>query len=101
MVPFAYEADDFEKLESIDLQTESNREWPSGWVAYETIRLDNLIAQANRYAEKPIRLADPMLGTLKVSGRFRISDSHGFVARICALFDLQAVPEQDAVYLRK
>lgn len=99
---FAYRADDFSKVaDNAVRQSPKTRDWPSGWVEYETIRLDHVISQANNYAAKPIRLADPSLGSLQISGRFRISDTNGFISRICDLFDLRAVAESDATYLRK
>lgn len=99
---FAYRSADFKNVtENADNQAQNNTDWPRGWVEYESIRLDNLISQVNKYAAKPIRLADPSLGFLKVSGRFKISDTDGFVARICDLFDLRAVAESDAIFLRE
>lgn len=99
---FAYLANDFSKVMDEGLrQSSKNVDWPSGWIEHESIRLDHLITQANSYAVKPIRLADPSLGSLKVSGRFRISDTNGFISRICDLFDLRAVAENDATYLRQ
>lgn len=78
-----------------------NNDWPSGWVEYESIRLDALVVKANAYAAKPIVLEDSVIGALTVSGRFKINDTEGFVARICELFDLTATTGRDGTYIRK
>src|SRR3546814_2889201 len=33
--------------------------WPDGWAEYRSIRLDRLVAEANRYAVLPIMIDDP------------------------------------------
>lgn len=55
---------------------------------YDSIRLADLVAQANRNASTPIRFADPAIGERKVSGRFRIDDAAVLAERLALLFDL-------------
>ncbi len=45
------------------------REWP----------LARLVAEMNRYSSVPLRLGDPSLGTLPISGSFKASDQHSFL----------------------
>lgn len=54
---------------------------------YQGITVAALIAEANRGADRPIRLADPALGEKRVSGRFRIDDTALLAERLAALFD--------------
>ena len=78
-----------------------NRDWPSGWVESKAIRLDALVALANNYADKPIKLESAQLGALEVSGRFKVSDTDGFIASICKLFNLASRTDISGIYLRK
>lgn len=54
---------------------------------YQAITLAALVAEANRDAARPIRLASPALGEQRVSGRFRIDDTERLAERLAALFD--------------
>lgn len=82
--------------------SDANREeWPTGWVEYRSIRLDDLVAQVNAYAGKPIKIDDASIAGLKISGRFKIDDADGFVSRICQLFDLSARSDGSGIYLRR
>ncbi len=75
--------------------------WPDGWAEYRSIRLDRLVAEANRYAVLPIMIDDPAIAALEVSGRFHISQTERFADRIAGLFGLSLVSEADAIHLRR
>lgn len=72
--------------------------WPLGNEEYRSARLADLVATANRYSLRPIKLSDPSLANLKVSGRFRLSDSEHFADSVAQLFDLD-VEKRDAEFL--
>ena len=55
---------------------------------YDSIRIADLVRLANATAQRPIRLCDPKLGELRISGTFRIDDTGLLATRIGALFDL-------------
>ena len=78
----------------------NRRDWPQGWTEYSAIPLRILIADANRYARPPIVLDDPMVGALLVSGRFRLTETDRFSARIAELFDLARSRRADAIHLQ-
>jgi len=64
---------------------------------FENASLASVIAEANRGAATPIRLADPAIGRLKVSGRFRIDNTAQVAVRLADLFALgvdQSQPNQ-------
>lgn len=75
--------------------------WPEGWAEYRSIRLDQLVAEANRYAVVPIRIDDSASAALQVSGRFHISDTEAFAERVASLFNLSVEPTADAIHLRR
>lgn len=78
-----------------------DRDWPNGWVEYREISLGALVAEANRYAAHPVRLDDPEIGALKVSGRFKLTDTETFVDRTAELFDLAVSRQPDGTYLER
>ncbi|WP_188064325.1 FecR family protein [Sphingobium sp. KCTC 72723] len=56
---------------------------------FDMAPLSQVIAEANRGAAIPIRVADPAVGALKVSGRFRVDNPELTADRLAALFDLK------------
>lgn len=63
--------------------------------------LGTLIADVNRYAARPIRLASPRLAVLRISGHFRTDDSARLAAHLAALFDLRVdTSDPAAIVLR-
>lgn len=55
---------------------------------YRNVRLADIVSEANRHAEVPIRFADPETGAETVSGRFRTDDTALLAERLAILFDL-------------
>jgi transmembrane sensor len=96
--PMAYPASGFRPYFIAD-RVIDDRDWPSGWVEYREISLAALVAQANRYAARPIILDDSETGELKVSGRFKLTDTETFVSRTAELFDLGVARQSDGIYL--
>lgn len=75
--------------------------WPDGWAEYRSIRLDRLVAEANRYAPVPIVIDDSAVAAREVSGRFHISKTEPFAHRIATLFGLQVERGPGAIHLRR
>ncbi|WP_257545450.1 FecR domain-containing protein [Sphingopyxis sp. DBS4] len=75
--------------------------WPEGWAEYRSIRLDQLVAEANRYAVIPIVIDDTASAALEVSGRFRLSETDAFAERIASLFGLSVERSANAIRLRR
>lgn len=57
---------------------------------FEQVPLSTVVAEANRGSSTPIKIADPDIGFLKVSGRFHIDDTDQVAERLAVLFDLEA-----------
>ncbi|WP_246543310.1 FecR family protein [Novosphingobium profundi] len=55
---------------------------------FERTPLSAIIAEANRGSKTAIRIADPAIGALRVSGRFRVDDPEQVADRLATLFDL-------------
>ncbi|GAA4773287.1 FecR family protein [Stakelama sediminis] len=66
-------------------------QWPSGMLGFDDTPLAEAVAEANRYSTYRLRLADPELGRLKVSGAYRAGDLNGFAEAVAASFHLHLV----------
>lgn len=99
--PLAYRADDAALRLGARSSDFGDSDWPSGWAEYRTVRLDQLVAAANRYAAVPIIIMDPAIARHEASGRFRISQTDTFVRRLAQLFDLAVERRADGIYLQR
>lgn len=95
---FTFRADDFAILPP---GKTGDRDWPGGWAEYRSIRLEELVNQANQYAVQPIILDDGSLADLQVSGRFNIREPERVAVNIQKLFDLILVRKTDGIHLRR
>lgn len=69
---------------------------------YERTPLAAVVAEANSDSATAIRLGDPSIGTLRVSGRFRVNDADQVAERLATLFDLEVErTKPDEITLRK
>ncbi|MBB6064579.1 FecR family protein [Pseudoxanthomonas broegbernensis] len=66
-----------ERLAETDLA--SARGWTEGTLVVREWPLARLLAEMNRYTESPLRLADPGLAGLEISGSFKPSDQQSFL----------------------
>lgn len=64
--------------------------WPRGDLVFKQRRLDELLAEMNRYSPVQLRLADPALGALTVSGVFHAGDQDALVAALEQGWSLRA-----------
>lgn len=62
-----------------DTELARARGWTEGMLVVREWPLARLVAEMNRYASVPVRLGDPSLGTLPISGSFKASDQHSFL----------------------
>lgn len=60
-----------------------------GMIEFDDTRLAEAVAQVNRYADRPVRLADPALGEMRVTGAFRAGDARGFAEGAAVALDLE------------
>ena len=69
--------------------------WTQGRHIFRGTPLHMAIDEVNRYATKKVRLGDPSLGDLPVSGNFIVGDSEVVVDAFAALLPLRAVEAGD------
>ncbi|MDQ8756239.1 FecR domain-containing protein [Sphingosinicella sp. LHD-64] len=75
--------------------------WPQGIADFERITLAELVARANRYANRPIVIAEPEIGQLTLSGRFRINDPDRLAANAVSLLNLKVDEEPARLVIRR
>lgn len=69
--------------------------WTRGDLIFKNRRLDSLLQEMNRYATTPLRLADPALGAMTVSGVFHYDDQAALVAALERGWALRAERRHD------
>ncbi len=77
--------------------------WETHRLAYDNAPLSQVIADLNRYVERPIRLADPSLDGLLFTGRVPLQGETGMLRRIEADLpvEAQAQPSTNEIILRR
>ncbi|MGO4686621.1 FecR family protein [Brevundimonas sp. 2YAF1] len=61
-------------------------QWREGLVAFNDTPLSEAVAEINRYTNRPIQLADPEVGRLRVSGSFRVAEPERFAHTMAEVF---------------
>ncbi len=67
--------------------------WESHRLAYDKAPLSQVVADLNRYVERPIRLADPSLAALPFSGLMTLEGETGMLRKIEADLPVEAQPQ--------
>lgn len=75
--------------------------WRTGQLRFDETPLRDAVASFNRYSSSPIRIADPRLADLPVSGLFRTDSAKSFVAALTHLFPIKAKQQDGAIFLTK
>ncbi|GAB3344945.1 FecR family protein [Marilutibacter aestuarii] len=88
----------FSSVEALDLPMAEG--WPRGELVFRDRRLEDLVLEMNRYSAKPLRLGDPSLAGLSVSGVFRANAQGELVAALQEGWGLGVEEEGDAIVLR-
>ena len=64
---------------------EAKPDWQQHRIVFNDTSLRNAVAEFNRYLIRPIKINDPELASLSLSGTFDLSDSQAFIASIAQL----------------
>lgn len=73
--------------------------WVSDMLSFEGMRLDEAVAAVNRAAPQRIRIADPGIAALRVTGAFHATDARAFAEAVVAAFGLRLVEESSGELL--
>jgi transmembrane sensor len=83
-------------VHAVDL--EETTSWSRGWMVFRGQSLRYVVDEVNRYAERKIRIADPALTGLQLSGNFYLGDSASMVAAMSVVLPL-AVERDGKTYV--
>jgi transmembrane sensor len=74
--------------------------WESGQLVFQDEPMDLAVERVNRYAREKLRIADPAVGRLKISGVFTSGDTRAFVDGVTAVLPVRAEPSSGETVLR-
>lgn len=80
-------------------EAEEALSWRTGYLIFDALPLPDAIAEFNRYTPRPIRIGDPYLATLRVSGRFRVTNADAFLRVLNKGFGVQTRETADTIVL--
>lgn len=72
--------------------------WEDGRLAFRDERLSQAVAEMNRYTNRPLIVADPRVGRLRLSGMYRVGDPEAFARSIAILLPVRV--QSDATSVR-
>ncbi|MFT4076170.1 MAG: FecR domain-containing protein [Asticcacaulis sp.] len=73
--------------------------WLHGRVSFTATRLDQAVAEMNRYSPLRLKIADPALADMKVDGDFNAGDTQGFARALNALHAVSVRQEGQTLVL--
>lgn len=79
-----------------------SQQWVSGMLDFDAVPLGEVLQQTNRYSAQKLRLGDPSLAPLRVTGAFRPIPTDALAASLAAAFSLriERSPEGDFILQR-
>jgi transmembrane sensor len=87
------------KPAAFDLSQHREPDWRSGWFEASDVPMGVLVDKVRRYADRPIRFADPALADRPVSGRFQVSDPDRVLGAIRTAYGAQVRRDGDAIVI--
>jgi transmembrane sensor len=72
-----------------------DRAWPTGLLFFNEAPLDQVLAEANRYGGRKIRLAETHLAGLRVNGALKVTDPVGLANALAAALGLNVAVAAD------
>ncbi|HNP26755.1 MAG TPA: FecR family protein [Nitrosomonas sp.] len=88
-----------ELSDTFQTDTDTVTAWRKNRLVFRDTPLSEVVRQINRYHTHPIRLGEPQLNTLKVSGEFNATDRAGLVRALKTLFPLHSSELDDMTVL--
>jgi transmembrane sensor len=89
------------KIERRTVDSEVVASWSTGRLRFRATPLAEALDEVNRYSTVQIRIADPMLNGIPISGTFEIGDTESVISALEALLPIQAAKKDGEVLLRR
>lgn len=80
-------------------RAEEQLSWRTGVLVFRDTRLENAVAEFNRYNTRKILIADPALKDLRVAGSFKATSTDAFVHLLAQGFPLRVEARDDSLVL--
>ncbi len=74
--------------------------WRDGSLEFDSNTLDEVVAQMNRFARRPLAIEDPALRELRISGRFQVGDTEALLFTLRERFAIQVDDRGDRILLK-
>jgi transmembrane sensor len=81
-------------------RAEEQLSWRIGVLVFRDARLENAVAEFNRYNTRKILIADPALKDLRVAGSFKATSTDAFVHLLAQGFPLRVEARDDSLVLK-
>lgn len=75
--------------------------WQRGEAVFDNVPLAHAVHEINRYGGTPVRVADPALAEMRVSGVFAVHDPAEFVSALAKLYHLRVVRSGGAITIMR
>ncbi len=75
--------------------------WTKGFQVFNATPLAQAVAEINRYSQRKMRLADPTLGTLELSGSFHLGDVSGVANVLPYVLPVKVRTEGDEIIVSR
>jgi transmembrane sensor len=89
----------FEPVSIEPIDPERSLSWEAGLLVFEDEPMQLAIDRINRYAQKPLVIADPAVARMRISGVFRAGDTDALLEGLAAAFGVEARQGADAISL--
>jgi transmembrane sensor len=73
--------------------------WRRGEVMLDATPLAEAVAEMNRYDKRRLVIEDPSIGTIRISGVYRIGDTELFASMVARLYGFRVEHRRDRIYL--
>ena len=74
--------------------------WRDGFVEFSDTPLSDAVAEMNRHGGRKIVIADPSVGALRISGRFKLGEPERFLRTVSMLLPVRAVKVGETLEIR-
>lgn len=84
-----------------DFDPASAQNWTRGELVFHESPLAEVVEEMNRYTAVKLRLADPEVGSIRLSGMFYGSDQASLVAALESMWSLRAEPRNGEILIQR
>ncbi len=80
-------------------EVEAALSWRQGYLTFHETTLGEAVEEFNRYTERKLRIADPAVAQIRISGTFKPTNSEAFVRLLREGFSINSIATNDSITL--